>query len=101
MVSIPRDKNMNSTLDIAVIQTTCSPDGEANVDATVGQLCDGIRAGAPRAVAETKRILGHVPGLSRDEAFGEMQELSDRLFQGSDAAEGMAAFREKRPPRWA
>lgn len=72
-----------------------------DVDATVDQLCDGIRAGAPRAVAETKRILGHVPGLPRDAAFDEMQELSDRLFNGPDAAEGMAAFREKRPPRWA
>ncbi len=46
MVSIPRDKNMNSTLDIAVIQTTCSPDGEANVDATVGQIVDAAGAGA-------------------------------------------------------
>ena len=46
MVSIPRDKNMNSTLDIAVIQTRCSPDGEANVDVTVGQIVDAARAGA-------------------------------------------------------
>ena len=53
MVSIPRDKNMNSTLDIAVIQTTCSPDGEANVDVTVGQIVDAARAGAlPRAVRD-------------------------------------------------
>jgi enoyl-CoA hydratase/carnithine racemase len=29
-----------------------------------------------------------------------MRALSDELFSGPDAAEGMAAFREKRPPQW-
>ncbi len=72
-----------------------------DVAATVAALCDGIRMGAPRAVAETKRMLRLVPTLSRDEAFTRMRGLSDELFAGPDAAEGMAAFAEKRPPRWA
>jgi len=71
-----------------------------DVDATVGQLCDGIRAGAPRAVAETKRMLGVVPSMPRDAAFEAMRELSDTLFRGPDAAKGMAAFAEKRSPVW-
>ena len=71
-----------------------------DVDATVAQLCAGIRAGAPRAVAETKRLLGLVPTLQRDEAFEAMRALSDELFQGPDAAKGMAAFAEKRTPVW-
>jgi hypothetical protein len=29
-----------------------------------------------------------------------MQVLSEALFQSADAAEGMAAFREKRRPSW-
>ncbi len=33
-----------------------------DVDATVATLCDGIRLGAPAAVAATKRILREVPG---------------------------------------
>jgi methylglutaconyl-CoA hydratase len=70
------------------------------VDTTVASLCDGIRQGAPAAVAATKRILREVPDLPRDEAFERMRRLSDELFAGPEAAEGMAAFREKRPPRW-
>ena len=70
------------------------------VDAAVAGLCDGIRAGAPRAVAETKRLLGLVPTLPRDEALDTMRALSEELFQGPDAAKGMAAFAEKRTPVW-
>jgi enoyl-CoA hydratase/carnithine racemase len=72
-----------------------------DVDATVASLCQGIRAGAPAAVTATKRILAEVPGMDRDAAFERMRAISDELFAGVDAAEGMAAFNERRPPRWA
>ena len=71
-----------------------------HVEQTVAALCDGIRAGAPRAVAETKRMLGRVPTLGRSNAFAEMSALSEAMFSGPDAAEGMLAFREKRRPVW-
>jgi methylglutaconyl-CoA hydratase len=71
-----------------------------DVRGTVEGLCAGILAGAPRAVAETKRLLHLVPGLDRDTAFARMQALSEELFQGPDAAEGMAAFAAKRRPVW-
>ena len=71
-----------------------------DVAATVAELCAGIRAGAPRAVTETKRMLRVVPTLPRDEAFESMRELSDELFAGPDAAKGMAAFAEKRTAVW-
>jgi len=71
-----------------------------DVTAVVDHLCDGILAGAPRAVAATKAMLNVVPSLDRATAFARMQALSDELFQGPDAAEGMAAFRDKRTPVW-
>jgi enoyl-CoA hydratase len=72
----------------------------ADVPATVCELCAGIRAGAPRAVAETKRMLRIVPTLGRDNAFDAMRTLSDEMFAGPDAAKGMAAFAEKRTVDW-
>ena len=71
-----------------------------DVEATVSALCEGIRAGAPRAVTETKRMLRDVPSMPRHEAFEAMRALSDTLFSGPDAAKGMAAFAEKRTPVW-
>lgn len=71
-----------------------------DVAAKVAALCDGIRAGAPRAVRETKHLLNRVPTLDRDAAFDEMRALSDELFAAPDAREGMAAFQEKRRPTW-
>lgn len=71
-----------------------------DVDATVADLVRGIQAGAPRAVAATKLLLSTVPGLERSEAMRQMTALSNELFAGPDASEGMAAFREKRLPSW-
>ena len=71
-----------------------------DVPSAVEQLCAGVLAGAPRAVAATKRLLREVPQLEVGSAFEQMGALSDELFRGPDAAEGMAAFREKRPPVW-
>ncbi len=71
-----------------------------DVAATVERIVASVLAGSPRAIAATKHLLGRVPTLDRRTAFDEMRELSDRLFQSPDAAEGMAAFRERRPAVW-
>jgi enoyl-CoA hydratase/carnithine racemase len=73
---------------------------DADVAARVEALCTGILAGAPTAVAATKRLLREVPTLDRATAYRAMQALSDELFAGPDAAEGMAAFAERRTPTW-
>jgi enoyl-CoA hydratase/carnithine racemase len=52
-------------------------------------------------LAATKQLLTTVPQMGVDEAFAWTAQLSAELFRGDEAAEGMAAFREKRPPRWA
>jgi enoyl-CoA hydratase len=71
-----------------------------DVAATVAGLTAGIVAGAPGAVAATKTLLRQPPGRTTDESFAAMQTLSERLFGSAEAAEGMAAFAERRPPSW-
>jgi enoyl-CoA hydratase/carnithine racemase len=73
----------------------------SDVVSTVDDLCEGILLGAPAAVAATKSVLHTVPAMERGAAFEAMASLSNDMFNGPDAAEGMAAFAEKRPPNWA
>jgi methylglutaconyl-CoA hydratase len=68
------------------------------VDATVAAQVTALAAGAPAALAETKRLLRS--GIRLGEQFPALLELSARFFAGEEGQEGIAAFREKRPARW-
>ena len=61
---------------------------------------DLIKLGGPIAVAECKKLVQQVPALSRADGFKVASEWSLRMFRSAEAAEGMAAFREKRKPNW-
>ncbi len=65
-----------------------------DVDATVGEYVDKLRLGAPGALAATKRL------LRAPLDFAELERLSLETFAGDEAREGLAAFVEKRAPRW-
>ncbi len=82
----------------AGLLTSVCDSGElaAQVEAALAQLL----AGAPLAQAEAKRLIAEVPGLERGAGFQRMIELSARLFSSPDGQEGMAAFKERRPPSW-
>jgi methylglutaconyl-CoA hydratase len=63
---------------------------------------DAICLGAPIAVAECKKLVRRAAEpRPLDDAFREMEEWSRRMFASPDGQEGMAAFREKRKPKWA
>lgn len=68
--------------------------------AAVQHEIDAIQAGGPIAVAECKKLVRRMLQLPRDAAFKEASEWSARMFRSAEAAEGMAAFREKRKPSW-
>lgn len=67
------------------------------VDAWVGQL----RLGGPAAMRRTKEVLRMVPQMERGEAFAWAEQVSAAAFASDEAAEGMAAFVQRRPPAWA
>ena len=60
-----------------------------------------IRACAPGAVAESKRLVAHVAGRQID--HGLMEDTARRIARarvGPEGQEGVRAFLERRPPEW-
>jgi methylglutaconyl-CoA hydratase len=69
---------------------------DADVDGELRAQLVELTAGAPTALAETKRLLRAGSELN----FDELLELSARFFASEEGQEGIASFREKRPARW-
>ena len=74
---------------------------EAELDGKLAELRAQVSGAAPGAVAGLKRLLGELPGLSREaEVERAAENFADSLLS-DEAAEGVASFFEKRKPRWA
>lgn len=71
------------------------------LDTTVAAWVSQLSRGGPGAVAATKTLLRRVPGMDRDEAFAWTAQLSQELFGGAEANDGIAAFLARRSPPWA
>lgn len=69
----------------------------ASLDPEVAALL----ASAPGAVIAMKRLVRESTGADLTSLLDEMAALSAQLFATPEAAEGMAAFSERRPPAWA
>ena len=72
----------------------------AGLEGAVDEELDMINRGGPNAVVECKKLVRRVPQLSTEAGFEETAEWSGRMFRSEEAAEGMAAFREKRDAKW-
>lgn len=72
----------------------------AALEGAVDEELDMINRGGPNAVVECKKLVRRVPQLSTEAGFEETAEWSGRMFRSEEAAEGMAAFREKRDAKW-
>ena len=64
-------------------------------------VCDALRACSPAGLAETKPLTTRAARAEFDDGAEHMQALSQRLFESDEAQEGIRAFLDKRPPRWA
>lgn len=73
----------------------------AELDAAVAEVVGDLQRGGPSALAAAKRLVYEVPALPVDEAWAATAAQSAALFGSDEAAEGMAAFLEKRRPSWA
>ena len=73
----------------------------ADAGAALGALLDGLRRGSPQGLAASKALTtaSVLAGFDRDAE--RLSAESARLFVSAEAREGMLAFLQKRPPRWA
>lgn len=70
------------------------------LDEAVDGYVRALLRAAPAALAGAKDLLRARAGGSVRAELDRLAELSVRYFAGPDAAEGMAAFAEKRDPSW-
>ena len=73
----------------------------ADLEAAGGRMVASLLANGPDAVAAAKRLIADVAGRPRDDAL--IEDTAQRIAEirgGDEAREGMAAFLDKRPPRW-
>lgn len=83
---------------VGLLNAAVAPD---ELDAAVDRYVDMLALGAPQALAATKEMLRRTPAEDMAADFDAMLALSARFFASEEGQEGMAAFAEKRPPRWA
>ncbi|WP_406443121.1 enoyl-CoA hydratase/isomerase family protein [Streptomyces sp. NBC_00631] len=65
--------------------------------AAAEKLAGALTAGAPLAIAAGKRLIHHGPGMDLETAIAYERETVTVLFSTEDRAEGLRAFRERRP----
>lgn len=72
-------------------------DAEVSIEPEV----TAILCGGPSAIRTVKRLARQHASADVDTVLHDMETLSADLFRHPEAAEGMAAFFERRPPAWA
>lgn len=84
-------------LSIGLVNGVFAPD---QVLGGVMVLAAQIAEGAPNAVRSTKALLRQAEDLPLEDALGAEAHAQAMCFASQDLAEGIAAIREKRPPRF-
>lgn len=69
--------------------------------ARVAELRDELRKGSPQGLAESKRLTTAPILAGFDRSAAELATRSGGFFGTEEVIEGMTAFLQRRPPRWA
>jgi len=84
-------------LEIGLVNKVVS---HAELDDKVEEVVRLLLSSGPEAIAKCKELLQRVPAMGLDEAKSYTAEMIARLRVNPEGQEGMAAFLEKRKPRW-
>ena len=84
-------------LEIGLVNVAVEP---AELDRKVDDVVSSLISSGPEALAKAKELLARVPGMSFDEAKRYTAEMIAGLRTSAEGQEGMAAFLEKRKPKW-
>jgi len=84
-------------LEIGLVNVIADP---GDLDQKVDELMSSLLSSGPEAMAKVKELLARVPGLSFAEAKRYTAEMIAGLRVSAEAQEGMAAYLEKRKPKW-
>jgi len=84
-------------LAIGLVNNVVAPEALDNRVADVVHL---LLSSGPEALAKCKELLYKVPSMSLEEAKGYTAEMIASLRVSPEGQEGMAAFLEKRKPKW-
>ena len=71
-----------------------------DLDATVDELARTVAAAPPLAVREVKKLVDEAHRRSVEEGMDGEAAAQERMFASNDVGEAVAAFFEKRPPRF-
>jgi methylglutaconyl-CoA hydratase len=84
-------------LDYGLLHRVVAADA---LEAAVAEEIDALAQGGPIALREAKQLVRTVAALPENEAFAFAEKKIAAIFASPEAAEGMAAFAEKRKPAW-
>jgi methylglutaconyl-CoA hydratase len=83
---------------LGLVQQLCDT---AAIDSVTDEMIDQLLLGAPGAAANAKRFLQkQAPAALSAEELRDMQAAFAAMATSDEAAEGRAAFKEKRKPHW-
>jgi len=97
LVLTGRDLPAGEALDIGLV-TRVVPRGD--LDQVVGEIARTLASLSPATVALGKEAFYRALELPHGQALAHMRDLLTIVARSEDAQEGIAAFLEKRPPRW-
>jgi enoyl-CoA hydratase/carnithine racemase len=89
--------NASRALEVGIANYVVAYEG---IDAEIDRLTNKINAMSPVAIRRGKYAIAAMQGMSFAEALPFAETLISVTALTGDAAEGLTAFNERRPPRW-